>query len=151
MILSYQKLFYTEGKQSEIPKCVKTLNAYTELFDTPIDTPLWGNCLICFKIYQPCALCTRLKQNTSERLQWVMSPVHTASISQHIPKFWTEPLTHQIIKSQICTVLHVKTFCQMNLLCIALKILLPHRKEQESETFYGSQGCSLSRGEREFV
>lgn len=39
----------------------------------------------------------------------------------------------------------------MNLLYIALKILLQHRKGEESETFYGSQGYSLSKGEREFV
>lgn len=148
-----QKLFFLiqRGYSLEYPNCIKTLHPYAGLFETPIDTLQWGNYLICFKIYCYCAPYTRLKQNTSERPQRVRSLICTASISQHITKFWTEPLILKIIKSYLCIDMHIKTFCQMNLLCVALKILLQHRKEYESETFYGSQGYSLSKGEREFV
>lgn len=127
MMLLCQKLS-RRGLQSGISECIQNLNPYARLFETPIDTPLWGNYLICFKIYRYCALCTRLKYNTSEGPQQVRSLICTASISQRITKFWTEPLILQIIKSYLCTDMHIKTFCQMNLLYVAFKILLQHRK-----------------------
>ena len=51
----------TEGLQSGISKCIKTLHLYAGLFETPIDTLQWGNYLIYFKIYCYCAPYTRLK------------------------------------------------------------------------------------------
>lgn len=139
-MLPCQKLFLHRGDTVWNIQMYQELNPHAGLFETPIDTPLWGNYLICFKIYRYCAPRIRLKQNTSERPQQVRSLIRTASISQHITKFRTEPLILKIIKAYLCIDMHIKTFCQMNLLYIALKILLQHRKEQESETFSGSQG-----------
>lgn len=70
----------------------------------------------------------QVKIEYSERFQRVRSLMCTASISQCITKFRTKPLIRKIIKSYLCIDMHIKTFHQMNLFYIALKILLQHRK-----------------------
>lgn len=83
------------------------VSSYSGLFETPIDTLLWGNCLICSRIYCYCMFSMEVLEGREELLP--VQVFHTI-----FKKFLTIPLILNIITSYFYADRHIKTLHKKN-------------------------------------